>query len=332
MSLEEQQFKKWLRRPTIFVANAWFLMAAAGQTIVGYIAAFILQVLALFGAELGADSVSYTVGAVYEIGVLALPLIWYAATHDGVDQSMRLNPPRLSTMLYAALAAFAGVIMVNNLSIWWMLLIEALGGSLYASSIPVPTNVDQLTASILLVGVVPGVCEELFFRGGLMGAWERRGTQQALVITSVLFALLHGSILGLPTQLIMGFVLGYIVLLSDSLYVSMIYHTVHNSMLLILAYLTSGGAEAETLTMAEQVAAAGGFWTLTAQTLLSVAVFCAAMTVFILAQKLHGGKFEKITNGDKAPMTWQEMLVLLAGLVTVGTAYLTDLMTVCGVM
>lgn len=336
MSLEEQQFRKWLRRPTVFIANAWFLMAAAGQSIVGYLVAFLAQVFALFGAGLSGEALVHTANAAYEIGVLALPVIWYASAHEGVDQSMRLKPPRPSAMIYAALAAFAGVIMVNNLGTWWMLLIESLGGQLYASTVPIPTTPQELTTSILLVGVIPGVCEELFFRGALMGAWERKGSKLALIITSALFAMLHGSILGLPTQLLMGFVLGYIVLISDSLYTGMIYHTVHNSVMLILAYLSSAGMEeaAQTAALAEQVAAAGGFMPLIVQTVISAVLFGGALYILIESQRRHGMTIEKISDSeaDSAPMTWEELLVLLAGLLTVGTAYLNDLLTITGVL
>ena len=119
MTLEEEQFKKWLRRPTIFIANSWFLLATAGQSIVGYIVAFIAQALALFGTGLSSEALVHTANAAYEIGILAMPVIWYAAANEGVDQSMRLNPPRLSAMLYAAVAAFAGVLMVSNIGTWW---------------------------------------------------------------------------------------------------------------------------------------------------------------------------------------------------------------------
>ena len=333
-SLEEQQFTRWLRRPTIFIANTWYLMGAAGATIVGYMIAFIVQALALTGIVIDSTVTGHTASAVYEIGVLALPVVWYAAKHEGVGQSMRLNPPKMSAMLYAAAMAVVGVLAVNCLSSWWLLLIEALGGTLYESGIPIPTNIDELTVSVLLVGVIPGVCEELFFRGGLMGAWERRGTKQALVITSALFAMLHGSILGLPTQILMGFVLGYVLILSDSLYVSMIYHTVHNSTTLILTYLSaSSGMQADvSASLAAQIGGPAGFIALAVQTVFYGGIFGMMLYMFGRMQKISGQNAEKITVGDKNPMTWQELVVLIAGLLTVGMTYLTDLLTVCGIM
>lgn len=332
-SLEGQQFKKWLRRPTLFIANAWYLLAAAGQ----YLAVIAASLAAgLWGGGNG-TGLSYTVSTIYELGLLALPVIVYAAKHEGVGQAMRLNPPRLGAMLGAAGTAVLGVLAVNNLSIWWMLLIEKLGGQLYASGVAVPTDVNGLTGAVLLVGVVPGVCEELFFRGGLMGAWERRGTKTALLITSVLFALLHGTILGLPTQLLMGLVLGYVLIVTDSLYVSMIFHTVHNSTALILSYIGEQAAVGAEMIdpyadMAGYVASSGGYGSLLLSTVLMMALFGLALAMLTRSEKKRGRKFEKITRGDESCMTWQELLVLIAGLMTVGAAYFSDALMIFGII
>ena len=154
-SLEEQQFKSWLRRPTLFIANAWYLMAAAGQTVVPYALIFILQLIGrIFPFGLAESTIIYTASTLQQVLVLALPVVLYAARHDGVDQAMRLNPPRLDMMLYAVTAALFGVMLSNCISLWWMLLVESLGGWLYASSIPVPTNADELTTAIAGSGAV----------------------------------------------------------------------------------------------------------------------------------------------------------------------------------
>lgn len=336
-SLEEQQFRKWLRRPTLFIANAWYLLAAAGQYVISVIIGVIAAIAGYFGGAISNSGLTYGISTIYEIGILALPVIIYAAKHEGVGQSMRLNPPKGGTMIAAAATAFIGVLAVNNLGMWWMLLIEALGGDLYTSAVPVPTTVNELTSAILMVGVIPGICEELFFRGGLMGAWERRGTKTALVITSVLFALLHGTVLGLPTQLIMGFVLGYLLILSDSIYVSMIYHTVHNSSAMILAYIgeTAAGSAAAVdpyLDMAGYIMSTGGFGMLIVQTIILTAMYIGALVLLSRSEQRSGRKLVKIVHGDESKMTWQELLVLIAGLITVGMAYFSDILTLCGVI
>ena len=334
MSLEDQQFTKWLRRPTEFVANAWYLMASAGQYIIGYFVGFLAQLLSLFGIGLTGDGLSVIASSLVQLLLFMLPVIVYMVQHEGVEQSMRLNAPRWDALLLAILAAAVGVMASDKLSTWWMLLIESLGGRLHASAIPVPETLPALGVSLILFALLPGVCEELFFRGGLMGAWERRGTQQALCITSVLFALLHGSVAGLPVQLMMGFVLGYIVLLSDSLFTGMAYHTTHNACILILSYL-SVSAEPGIDPYADlmgYIQLAGGFPVLIVQTIVWAGLYGGILAALIITQKKHGAAVEKVVDGDKEPLSWETLVVLIAGLLTVCATFMSDLLTVCGIL
>jgi len=332
MTIEDQPFTKWLRRPTEFIASAWFLMAAAGQYVIPYLVHLIGQALAVFGTPMGDAAYIYSCSSLAEIGLFLLPVVIYTMKHDGVEQSLRLNKPRWDIFALAILAAPIGVLAADKLSTWWMMLIESLGGSLYSSNLPIPTTLPELGIALLLSAVLPGVCEEMLFRGGLMGAWERRGTRQALVITSVLFALLHGSVLGFPVQLIMGFVLGYLVILSDSLFVGMIYHILHNATILIITCLSYDPAalNGPVMSLTETIRSTVGFGGLLVQTLLWGALYGGILILLIRSQKKRTIPFEKITEGDKEPMGWETLLVLLAALLTVGVMFVSDLMTVCG--
>lgn len=68
----------------------------------------------------------------------------------------------------------------------------------------VETNFAGFFIGVLLLGLVPGVCEEALFRGLLMRCFERWGSVANLLVTSALFALLHLE----PTQVAGTFVLG----------------------------------------------------------------------------------------------------------------------------
>lgn len=332
MTLEDQQFTKWLRRPTEFIASSWFLLAAAGQYVIPYLVLLIGQALSAFGLPMSDASYVYSCSSLTEIGLFLMPVVIYTINHDGVEQSLRLNKPRWDIFILAVLAAPIGVLAGDKLSTWWMMLIESLGGSLYSSNLPIPTTLPGLGFALLLSAVLPGICEEMLFRGGLMGAWERRGTRQALVITSVLFALLHGSVLGFPVQLIMGFVLGYLVILSDSLFVGMIYHVLHNATILIITYFSynQSALNPPILSLTETIRSTVGFGGLLLQTLLWGALYGGILALLIRLQKKHALSFDKITEGDKEPMGWETLIVLLAGLLTVGAMFMSDLMTVCG--
>lgn len=334
-SLEEQQFKKWLRRPTLFIASAWFLLAAAGQYILPGILNALTGLFSLFGVRIAPDVLNSCYSVLYEAGVLALPVACYAAKREGVSQSMRLNRPKMKSILTAVLTACIGVYAANSVGIWWLLLLERMGGTLYEASVPIPGSGQELIFSIAVVGIVPGICEELFFRGGMMGAWERKGTKKALVITSILFTLLHGSIQGFPAQLMMGFVLGYILLLTDSLYVSMAYHAAHNSLTMILTYLgQAGGAQTADpyAGLTAYIASSGGYGMLAAETALTVLLFCGMLLIMTRLHRSQVPTLIKIRRGDDRQLTWQELLVVIIGIMTVCAGYFSDYLRIFTVL
>lgn len=89
---------------------------------------------------------------------------------------------------------------------------------------------------VLLVCVQPAIVEELFFRRVALGAaLEMLSPAWSMTITGLLFALAHlGQPLSLPVLGLLGIVLGYLRLTSGTLWLPMLFHFLHNLVVLIL--------------------------------------------------------------------------------------------------
>lgn len=95
---------------------------------------------------------------------------------------------------------------------------------------------------LLSLAIAPGVCEEVFFRGFLFGGLRPVMSGRATVfVTAVIFGLFHFVLAGgaaperlLPSTLI-GLLLGWIRLRSDSLLPGISLHVIHNASLLTMA-------------------------------------------------------------------------------------------------
>ncbi len=301
-------------RPTVLWANLCYLMSAVMQQPLAYLVVWLFSVFAP-NAEVG--TMSSAASATYQVLILGLLGVWYAVRQRETLPSLRLNPPRFGLMLGAAALGLSGVLLANNLGTWWMLLLDCLSIPLQESAVEIPSHSQELVRGILLIGVLPGVCEELFFRGMMLGAWERRGTKTALIVPAVLFALLHGSIMGFPVQLLMGFVLGYLLLMSNSLYTGMTYHTVYNSATLILAYLSAQSGAADSAMyehLTEYVEQTIGYVPLLQSTLMTAGLF-----VFILLMMKKGlPKIEWKPSEENRRLNRRELLTLIAALFAVG--------------
>lgn len=95
---------------------------------------------------------------------------------------------------------------------------------------------------LLALGLVPGLCEECFFRGFLYnGLRQHFNAWGTIAITALLFGLFHVVLAGgaaperfIPSTL-MGTLLGWVRCRSGSLFPGVILHSIHNAFLLVLA-------------------------------------------------------------------------------------------------
>lgn len=320
-NLTDGDFKFWARRPAIFSANALYLLAAAGIPATSFLVSL---VMGLFGLNATDQSLLAPTSFLYYPLLIGLPVFLYAFRREGVARAMRLNPLTPGMAIVSVLAALAGVMTTLSLGSLWMLALEGMGARLAEQTLPVAEGSGALILLVLSSCMLPGVFEELLFRGFILGAWERRGTKYALVVATFLFAGLHGSIGGLPTQIMLGFAIGYLVVNTDSLYAGMIYHTVHNAALVVLSQTQQKAAVGQTLY--ESVGGTAGVLLLALQVLVYGGVFWAILAVSGWHREKRGRTFEQIERIDRTPLTWQELLVLLAALVTAGCMYLMDLL------
>lgn len=90
---------------------------------------------------------------------------------------------------------------------------------------------------LLLAAVAPAICEELLFRGLLFSGLRRLGPPAAIVISSLLFGLAHGSVYRLLPTAFLGLAMGYARYRTGSIGSGMIIHALNNGIAVSLLYL-----------------------------------------------------------------------------------------------
>jgi len=116
-------------------------------------------------------------------------------------------------------------------------LFEAIGYNFEGASLPLNTP-SELVLNLLLLALLPAVFEELIFRGVIFnGLRNTKGKAVAVVVSSLLFALMHGNLAQFVYPFIMGLVFSMIVLRTGNLLYSMIVHFVNNSLVIVFSYV-----------------------------------------------------------------------------------------------
>ena len=84
---------------------------------------------------------------------------------------------------------------------------------------------------VLLMAVMPAICEEIAFRGYILSGLRHLGNRwRAIFISSLLFGLAHGVFQQSVTALLFGLILGYLAVKTRSLLPCVVFHAVHNSL------------------------------------------------------------------------------------------------------
>ena len=109
------------------------------------------------------------------------------------------------------------------------------------------------------VALLPGICEELLFRGAILGLLGRRGRWiMAVLLQALLFGLVHIFAFKLLPTAAIGLLLGILAVRCGSVWPGVVLHLAHNTTMFLLGtHLTLTPDEALLLGMS--VAAAVGF-------------------------------------------------------------------------
>lgn len=93
--------------------------------------------------------------------------------------------------------------------------------------------------NLLMIALVPAVCEEFFFRGCLQPvlAAMYRNVHLAVIISAVIFSLIHFQFYGFLPRMILGIILGYLFAWSNNLWYSVAAHLLNNGAQVVLLYL-----------------------------------------------------------------------------------------------
>jgi len=104
-------------------------------------------------------------------------------------------------------------------------------------------GVGTLLANLVVIALVPAVCEEFFFRAGMQNLMLRwvKNPHVAIWITAAVFSLFHGEVFAFMPRFIMGAILGYLYLGSNSIVPNMVAHFFNNAMVVVLYWLIARG-------------------------------------------------------------------------------------------
>lgn len=184
---------------------------------------------------------SVALGAAGTLVCFLLPALAGLYLIDG-DQSAML-PMRSLSAQHRLFLSLTGALLVCPMS----LLADFPGAALQLMGFALPERAaGALDASLFLPcllasGVLAPICEELFFRGYLMGVFTRYGRGRAIVSSALLFSLAHGVDMAFLPRALIGALLGAMTMRTGSLFAAMLVHGCYNIAIILINFSGASG-------------------------------------------------------------------------------------------
>ncbi len=137
----------------------------------------------------------------------------------------------------ASLIAFSPIINLVDYLI-------SLTGYSVSGNFPIDlTSTSGFIVAIVSLAILPSISEELIFRGVVYNGLQKLGKKKAIVLSAIIFALMHLSIQQTFYQIIIGLILAYAVYITGGLIVSIVMHFTNNFIIIVMGYIAMKAGE-----------------------------------------------------------------------------------------
>lgn len=176
--------------------------------------------------------------------MLIIGLLYCPLSNTKLSDTVKFSKVKPSVIISSVAFALGIAYLSNNLTSMFLQNISLLGiSNNTATSSMVSDSFSGMIVSLLVTAIIPAFSEEFLFRGIILGKLRKYGDSFAVIVSALMFGLIHGNIVQFPFAFVCGLGFGLLVVKTNSLLPSMIAHFLNNllsSILNIIAFQTGG--------------------------------------------------------------------------------------------
>ena len=136
------------------------------------------------------------------------------------------------------------------------------------------TNAGNIIFAIIGLGIIPAFIEEFIFRGAILQGLRKHGDWFAIIMSALLFMLMHANIQQTIYQFAFGILAGWLVVKTGSIWTSIAIHGLNNIFVIILQSINEiNGTASETVALDTQFIVQTVIYTLVLVALLWLGIY-----------------------------------------------------------
>ncbi|OSZ82206.1 hypothetical protein CAP35_02750 [Chitinophagaceae bacterium IBVUCB1] len=255
----------WFLQVTLFGLMAFTMVSFAAlvlYTAVPYITGYTVQTILGIDAD-SSDKLKsaflWVQGASSVFSFLIAPLLFAYLSTPRVKEYLGLKAPVQPLHILLGIGMMLGAMpLLIEIGLVLKNLVLGTGDDkverLTKALLDIKTN-RQLAEVLIVMALIPAISEEFFFRGVLLRFAHQRMVKMTLpiIITSVLFGAVHGTLYNFLPIAIAGGLLCLIYYWSGSLLTGMVAHFVYNGTQIYMAYLSNSNETMQQISNAKHL-------------------------------------------------------------------------------
>ena len=211
------------------------LSLLAGAGVLGFVAVqqivvVILSAVGLFSSDMSFSEESLA-SVVLSLTSILIPFLAIYAFYDKDDKERCFElgePVSKKCFLLAVSAGLMICCMSDYLTAGFSGFASTFGIEFASYDTSSPSNAAEMIIFIIECAVIPALTEEIAVRGIIMQPLRRYGDKFAIIMSSVIFALMHRNINQIPFAFVAGIALGYFACATGSIWTSIVIHFANN--------------------------------------------------------------------------------------------------------
>lgn len=298
---------------------------AAGKELVRSVP--VMKTIYSYGFPIAADIAALGIGVIVTRADLKAKLRFRGFTGGDVCKFTALS---FGIVTVGALANMIILLIIETIAA----LMEGTSASDVSSSIPVTTAAPEagnpLWLDVLIycyICLLGPILEELIFRGVLLEGLRKYGNAFGIILSSILFGLMHQNFAQCLPAFCMGLVWATIAIKSGSLLPSMFMHILNNTLSAILMVMLESLDTSNITGLAEQLMASIPILTAFMLNLL-LRLVCIIASIVIIARHSMSRKKLVATTEYSRRRTWSYIFTSLPWLVAIGYMLLSTVLSI----
>jgi membrane protease YdiL (CAAX protease family) len=231
------------------------LIVLAISEIAVYFLRFVLTAFGLWNTKtiafISDPAFTQIFNAVFSVIMFTIPfVIVFKVQNVRISGLIKLKKPKLSDILPYGLLG-VGFCSIANITVAYMgSIFSQFGIKYHVDYGKKPEGLFGFMLTFIAVAIIPALVEEFACRGIILGSIRKYSDSFAVLTSAIVFGILHGNFQQIPFAFLVGLILGYVTVKTNSIWTAVAIHCFNNAVSVIFDYAFIGNDLAKNLSYA----------------------------------------------------------------------------------